>query len=124
MALSRLDLQLRSVLPEALRAHVRLADVRALRLVFLAPTPAVASRLRLHHAELLAAAGALCEPGTELIVKVVPFPEDRSSPPGKKHLPDAAAKHLRNAAQSLSDHELRALFLELASQAGDDNGAA
>jgi hypothetical protein len=118
--LAALDEQLRQMLPSPLREQVRLADLRDGRIVFLAPTPAWATRLRTAQNELLAAAHHLGAQAHTVVVKVAP---PTVSPPeytiSAKPLPHAAANHLRKAAKSLSDHELKALFLELASLAED-----
>jgi len=119
-ALAALDVRLRQALPPPLREQVRLADLRGGRLVFLAPTPATAARLRACREDLLAAAQVLGIRIREIAVKVARLPDDTYVPPKAKPLPHAAADHLRKAAHSLSDHELKALFLNLASLAGDD----
>src|SRR5699024_8198578 len=54
-----LDKRLRQTLPSPLRDEVRLADLRRGCLVFLAPSPAWASRLRMAQGQLLAAARAM-----------------------------------------------------------------
>lgn len=118
-ALAALDLRLRRTLPPALRDQVRLADLRDGRIVFLAPTPATAARLRTCRDDLLAAAHELGVQADAVVVKVAPIPTDTYVPAKAKPLPHTAADHLRKAAQSLSDHELKALFLKLASLAGD-----
>lgn len=119
LALAALDARLRQSLPPPLRSQVRLADLRGDRLVFLASTPATAARLRACREDLLANAQALGVRSRDIAVKVARLPEDTYVPPKAKALPHAAADHLRKAAHSLSDHELKALFLNLASLAGD-----
>jgi hypothetical protein len=116
-ALAALDLRLRRTLPEPLQDQVRLADLRDGRIVFLAPTPAMAARLRTCRDDLLATAHVLGAQADTVVVKVAPIPTDTYQPARAKPLPGAAADHLRKAAQSLSDHELKALFLNLASLA-------
>ncbi|MBB6185420.1 DciA family protein [Oleiagrimonas soli] len=116
-ALIALDERLRQTLPSPLREQVRLADLRDGRIVFLAPTPAWASRLRTCQGELLAAAHKLGAQASSVVVKVAPLLPEPEEPVVTKPLPHAAAEHLRKAAQSLSDHELKALFLNLASVA-------
>jgi len=118
-ALAGLDLRLRRTLPQPLQDQVRLADLRHGRIVFLAPTPATAARLRTCSDDLLSTAHALGAQADTVVVKVAPIQTDTYRPPEAKPLPGAAADHLRKAAQSLSDHELKALFLKLASLAGD-----
>lgn len=113
-----LDRQLRQTLPSPLREQVRLADLRHGCLVFLAPSPAWASRLRMAQAQILAAARAMGTKADSVIVKVTP-PDTvaQPQPPQRAPLSRATAAHLRSAARSLSDPELRDLFLELASVA-------
>lgn len=118
-ALAALDLRLRRSLPAPLRDQVRLADLRDGRIVFLAPTPAMAARLGTCRADLLATAHMLGAQAEAVVVKVASIPEDTYVPVRTKPLPRTAADHLRKAAQSLTDHELKALFLKLASLAGD-----
>lgn len=118
-ALTLLDQRLRQSLPSPLREQVRLADLRGGRMAFLAPTPALAARLRMCTDDLLDTAQKLGAHAVSVVVKVVPTRTDATQPVSAKTLPRTTADHLRKAARSLSDHELRALFLELASLAGD-----
>lgn len=121
-ALDALDRKLRRLLPEALARETRLADVRDGRVVFLASSPTWASRLRLHQAALLAEARtALGGVVGRFAVKVAPFAPVPPEPTGHKPLSAATADHLRKAAKSLPDPELRALYLHLASFAADDS---
>lgn len=116
-ALDALDRALRQTLPTSLRDQVRFAQVRGDRLVFLASSPAWASRLRLMQTQLLATARALGTHASSVTVKVVPQPTAATEPDRSKPLSPAAAVHLKAAAVSVTDPELRALFLELASLA-------
>jgi hypothetical protein len=117
-ALEALDRALRQTLPSPLREQVRFANLRNDRLVFLASTPAWASRLRLMQTQILAAAHATGTCASSVTVKVVPLsPVATTAPDRSKPLSPAAATHLRAAAASLSDPEMRVLFLELASLA-------
>ena len=118
-ALAVLDERLRLVLPSPLREQVRLADLRDGRIVFLAPTPAWASRLRQVQSTLLEAARGLGAEAGSVVVKVVPPLPESTQAVTAKPLSRAAADHLRKAAQSLSDHEMKALFLNLASIADE-----
>jgi hypothetical protein len=121
-ALDVLDRRLRRLLPATLANETRLADVRGGRVVFLASSAAWASRLRLHQAALVAEARvALGDVVERFAVKVAPLPPVPAEEPGPKPLSAAAAEHLRTAAKSLSDPELRALYLHLASFAVDDS---
>lgn len=116
--LAALDAQLRLSLPEPLRGHCCLADVRAGRIVFLASTPAWAAKLRLMQNLLLAQArqvlGADVKVFTVKVADLAPVPPE---PARRKPLSPAAAEHLTAAARSLSDPELKALYLQLASLA-------
>ncbi len=117
MQLHALDRQLRQSLPEPLASHVRLGNLRQDRLVFLADTPAWASRLRLHAGILVDAARAAGLPATEIAVKVAtmrPVPPD-AAPPAR--LSQAAREHLLAAAAATTDEELKSRLLRLASMA-------
>ena len=122
--LEALDRALRQTLPLPLREQVRFANLRNDRLVFLASSPAWATRLRLMQTQILAAAHAIGTSASSVTVKVVPQPPVATEPDRSKPLSPAAATHLRAAAASISDPELRVLFLELASLAETaDSGA-
>lgn len=121
-ALDVLDRRLRRLLPDALARETKLADVHGGRVVFLASSPAWASRLRLHQAALLAETRvALGDVVERFAVKVAPLPSVPAESAKPKPLSAAAAAHLRMAAKSLSDPELKALYLHLASFAVDDS---
>ncbi|MGA9342699.1 MAG: DciA family protein [Rhodanobacteraceae bacterium] len=121
-ALDALDDRLRRHLPAGVARECRLADVRNGRVVFLASSSTWAARLRLHQATLLAAARTALGGGVErFAVKVAPLPSVPPEPAKRKPLSATAARHLRAAAQSLTDPELRALYLRLASFAMDDS---
>ncbi|WP_049621249.1 DciA family protein [Frateuria defendens] len=113
--LDALDRALRQTLPTPLRDQVRFAQLRHDRLVFLASSPAWASRLRLMQTQLLATARALGTHASSVTVKVAPLPPVTVEPDRSKPLSPAVAVHLRTAAASLADPELRAQFLALAS---------
>jgi len=117
-ALMDLDHRLRQTLPEPLRRNCCLADVRSNRLVFLANSPAWAVKLRLHQTQLLAEASKHL--GTRVgafAVKVADLASVPPETPRRKPLSSTAAEHLKAAAKSISDPELRAVFLQLASLA-------
>lgn len=121
-ALDQLDEKLRYHLSEALARECRLADLRNGRLVYLATSPAWATRLRMHQATLLAEARAASGSAVELlVVKVAALPTVPPEPDKSKPLSTAAAIHLRSAAKTLKDPELQALYLKLASLASDDS---
>lgn len=113
--LEALDRALRQTLPSPLREQVRFANLRGSCLVFLAPSPAVASRLRLMQTQILGAAHAIGVRAGYITVKVAPLPPAETQPDRSKPLSPAAADHLKVAAISVTDTELRHLFLELAS---------
>ncbi|MCE3003204.1 MAG: DUF721 domain-containing protein [Xanthomonadaceae bacterium] len=116
--LEALDQALRGALPPTFAPQVRLANVRGARLVFLASSPAVATRLRLMQDAITAAASRFT--GTaidQLTVKVAPMPVRPHDPSPRKPLSSTAAEHLRQAASILDDPELRDLFQRLASLA-------
>lgn len=115
--LEALDRALRQMLPPLLREQVRFANFRDDRLIFLASSPAWASRLRLQQAQILAAARAIGANAGSVTVKVAPLPPPDPQPEQSKPLSATAALHLKAAANSIQDPELRALFLELASVA-------
>ncbi len=115
--LEALDRALRQTLPSPLREQVRFANLRNDRLVFLASSPAWASRLRLMQTQILATASAIGTHANSVTVKVAPQPPVETPPDRSKPLSPTAAAHLRAAAASLTDPELRALYLELASLA-------
>jgi hypothetical protein len=113
--LDALDRALRQTLPSPLREQVRFANLHDGRLVFLAPSPALAARLRLLQTQILATARAIGTYASSVTVKVAPQPPTEIVPDRSKPLSPAAASHLRAAATSTTDPELRELFLELAS---------
>ena len=115
--LDALDRALRQTLPSPLREQVRFANLQDGRLVFLAPSPALAARLRLLQAQILSTARAVGTYASSVTVKVAPPSPTETVPDRSKPLSKAAASHLRAAAASTSDPELRELFLELASVA-------
>ena len=119
--LEALDRALRQTLPSPLREQVRFANLRDDRLVFLASSPAWASRLRLQQAQILAAARAIGANAGSVTVKVAPLPPPDPQPEQSKPLSVAAALHLKAAANSVTDTELKALFLDLASIAETTN---
>src|ERR1700744_2094976 len=119
--LEALDRALRQTLSSPLREQVRFANLRDDRLVFLASSPAWASRLRLQQTQILAAARAIGANAGSVTVKVAPLPPPDPQPEQSKPLSIAAALHLKAAAKSIHDPELRAMFLELASVADTAN---
>jgi len=117
-ALDALDRQLRQPLPEALRGQCCLASVQSGRIVFLASSSAWAAKLRLYQNALIAQARVISGlPVEKFAVKVAPLPPRPRGQTRRKPLSTAAAEHLKTAARSLPDPELRAVFLRLASLA-------
>lgn len=117
-ALDALDRTLRQSLPDPLRRQCCLADLRAGRLVFLASSPVWAAKLRFHQATLLAEARKVAgAPIGKFAVKVAPLPPVPPEQIRRRPLSHAAAEHLKTAAQSVADPELRAAYLRLASLA-------
>lgn len=115
--LAALDSRLRRQLPPGLRDHVMLANVREGRLAFLADNPAWATRLRTLGPEVVTHAKALGVQADRLAVKVAPLPSLPRESASRVPLSNAARQHLRAAADSVADPELKALFLEMASLA-------
>lgn len=119
-ALDALDEKLRHQLPAALARECHLADLRNGRLVFLATSSTWATRLRLHQAALLREARITTGDKVELfVVKVAALPTVPPEPVKRKPLSTTAANHLRTAAKAISDPEIQAMYLDLASLASD-----
>ncbi len=120
-ALDQLDETLRRLLPDTLARECHLADLRNGRLVFIATSATWATRLRLHQAKLLEVARTATGSAVELFaVKVAPLPPVPPEPAKSKPLSTTAANHLRSAAKTISDPELQAMYLQLASLASSD----
>ena len=113
-ALDALDRALRQTLPLPLRDEVRFANLRGGRLLFLASSPAWATRLRLLSAQILAAARGLDIRAESIGIKVSPLPRIEPEPERVRTLSPAAAAHLRAAAAATADPEWRELFGKLA----------
>ncbi|MHC1480085.1 DciA family protein [Frateuria aurantia] len=116
--LGSLDQALRKTLPKAMQSQVRLASIQGRRMIFLAPSPAWASRLRTLQQPLFSAARSLGLEVDSISVKMshwVP-PELEDTRP-RKTLSAASAHHLATAAAHVADPQLRKMFLELAERA-------
>ncbi len=115
--LASLDQALRTTLPKMMQTQVRLAAVQGRRLVFLAPSPAWASRLRTLQQPIFAAARSLGLEVDAISVKMATWtaPEMEDTRP-RKSLSSASARHLAAAASHLSDPQLRKMFLDLAAR--------
>jgi hypothetical protein len=121
-ALDALDRQLRQPLPESLRRQCRLATVQSGRIVFLASSSTWASKLRMHQNAIIAHARMTSGlPIEKFTVKVAPLPSLSPEQTRRKPLSHAAAEHLKAAARSVADPELRAVYLRLASLADDSS---
>jgi hypothetical protein len=72
---------------------------------------------------ILATAHAIGTSASSVTVKVAPQPPVATAPDRSKPLSLAAAAHLRAAAASFADPEMRELFLELASFAETTDSA-
>nr|WP_239947495.1 DciA family protein [Dyella terrae] len=70
--LDALDRALRQTLPSPLREQVRFANLQDGRLIFLAPSSALAARLRLLQAQILSTARAVGTYANSVTVKVAP----------------------------------------------------
>ncbi|MEW9572207.1 DciA family protein [Rhodanobacter sp. Si-c] len=120
-ALDALDRALRQTLPMPLRDEVRFANLRGGRLLFLASTPAWATRLRLLQAQILATARGLDIRAESVGIKVSPLPRIEVEPERVRVLSPAAAAHLRAAAAAATDPEWQALFGRLAALTKPDD---
>ena len=116
-SLDALDRALRATLAAPLREQVRLANLRSGRLLFLASTPAWATRLRLQQNALLETARGLGMSARLLAVRVSPLPQATVEPEPRRQLSPAAAAHLRASAAASADPEWRALYDRLAATA-------
>lgn len=113
--LDALDRKLRHCLPPALADHCRLGNVRDGTLVFLVGSPVWKAKLRLHADDLLEAARAAGLPARELVLKVAtmqPVPPDAAP---RLPLSQSARDALRATAETITDPELRAKLIALAS---------
>jgi len=115
LLLQTLDRQLRQYLPEPLAGQCSLANVRADKLVFLVTSPAWKASLRLHEHELVAAARRCGLQVDHVVAKVATILPVSPEPASRKPLSQAARDHLREAARSIDDPELRAQLLAMAS---------
>lgn len=121
-ALDALDRQLRQSLPEPLRGHCCLASVQSGRVVFLANSSAWAAKLRPYQNALVAQARVISGlPVEKFAVKVAPLPPRPPRQQRRKPLSTTAAEHLKTAARSIADPELRAVYLRLASLADNSS---
>ena len=116
--LDTLDPLLRQSLPATLAGQCKLANVDDKHLVFLVSAPVWKAKLRLHADALLDAAAAAGLKARTLVVKVsLPAPPPNPGAANCRPLSEAVRDSLRATAQSVSDPELRAQLLRLASHA-------
>lgn len=114
--LDALDPLLRQSLPATLADQCRLANVDDKHLVFLVSNPVWKAKLRLHADALVDAAAAAGLKARTLVVKVsVPANPVPTGTGQTRPLSEAVRDSLRATAQSVSDPELRAQLLRLAS---------
>lgn len=100
--LAELGTRLGRVLPDALSAQVRFANLRNGKLVFFATSPAWATRLRYSQALLLEAARVLGLEVDGVVIKVAPPAAQPPQRPSSEPLSSTAASHLALAAKLLS----------------------
>lgn len=115
LLLQALDRQLRQYLPDDVAGQCSLANVHPDKLVFLATSSTWKARLRLHESELVAAARQSGLQIDRVVVKVATMLSVSPETASRKPLSNTAREHLRAAAQSIEDPQLRAQLLALAS---------
>lgn len=107
------------LLPAPLREHIGFAGLRNDRLLLLVESPAWVTRARMDQARILAALHSLGLAASSVTARVASFltPMDGSTVP--QPLPPNTARSIRAAAAAIADQDLRALFLELAELAAN-----
>lgn len=107
--LDALEQRLRPLLPVALAAHARFANVDAGRLVFLVDSPVWRARMRLVSAELLDAARSIGLQCDEVVVKTATTPLWPDPPATRRPVPLSAATReaLQAALASVEDEAKR-----------------
>jgi len=119
IALRALDQNLRRCLPPELAKHCTLANIREGQLIFLVPSSIWHTRLRMESDTLLRHAHTLGVTANRVTATVVFDAASPLTPTPHKPLSPAAAGSLREAAERLTDVDLRQQLLALASLAGD-----
>lgn len=119
----QLDRQLKDLLEEPLRSHVRVGVMRENSLVLVADSPAWAAKLRYQVPSLhsrIASHSAFPDIQT-IRVKTAHSgtPPQRGADPPQRPLSKAAAEDVRNQARDLEDPVLREAVLRLARHRGD-----
>jgi hypothetical protein len=107
--LGGLDSRIRERLPEPLKGHLRVVDVRGNTLVVLASSPAWAAKARYETRTILDSIKEIAGIGPIHNVRIRTSPESPRNPgPTPKHpgLSEAAANELSRAARTISDREL------------------
>jgi len=99
--LADLGMRLNRVLPSALGTQVKLANLRDRKLVFLASSPAWATRLRYSQAIILEAARQLGLDALGIVVKVAAPPPAEPAGQVSEPLSETAVRHLELAARLL-----------------------
>jgi hypothetical protein len=99
--LDALDQRLRPLLPPALAAHARLANVDGARLVFLVDAPVWHARLRLAASDLLDAARSIGLEVGEVAVKVTTDPLRPEHPGQRTPAPTTISPAAREALQAV-----------------------
>jgi hypothetical protein len=115
LLLQALDRQLRQYLPDDVAGQCSLANVHPDKLVFLTTSSTWKARLRLHEGDLVAAARQCGLQIDRVVVKVATMQPVSPETASRKPLSNTAREHLRAAAQSIEDPQLRAQLLALAS---------
>ena len=117
-ALTALDAQLRELLPAPLNQHCRLLAVRDDTLVLAADSPVWASRLRFHAPQLVKQLSRLHAVKLRTVrVRVRPPEASATAPPTRRaanRCGAAGTAAIQQAAQTVSDPELKTALLRLA----------
>lgn len=112
--LDLLSRRLVPLLPVPLREHVQYAALRNDRVLLLVESPIWATRVRMDQRRILDAAHELGLAATSVTTKVVPIQAPHAQPIAVRPPSPHAAEHLRAAAATMTDPELRAMFVALA----------
>lgn len=119
---AELNRQLQAQLPPELAGQATLANIRDGRVTFIVGSSAHATRVRLQQRQLGHSLRAMGQQVNSIDVKVVQPERTPPAPSGNKQpLTAAGAAHLRTAAASLTDPDMRDRLLALASLADHNN---
>ncbi len=108
--LGRLDARIRERLPEPVKGHLRVVDVRGDTLVVLASSPAWAAKARYETRAILDSIKEIVGIGPIHNVRIRTSPESPRDPdptPKRPGLSESAAAELSRAARTISDRALR-----------------